>query len=54
MSPLVIALIALIIGVSSAFLTKKDDGPIEQAMESVIEKETGMTVDLTPNSPEPK
>lgn len=49
----IIIAIAVIIGGGSAYITKKDDGPIEQIAESVIDKELGLpsgTVDLTPNS----
>jgi len=33
-------------------LDLKDDNPIEEAVETVIEKETGIKIDITPNSKE--
>lgn len=49
----VIVIAALIIGYASIFITKKDDGPIEQAAEEVIKEETGVSVDLTPKPDNP-
>lgn len=42
------------IGIASAKILKQDDGPVEEAMEQVIESNTGFSVDLTPFSPEEK
>jgi ABC-type sulfate transport system permease component len=49
----IIVALALVIGGVSAYVTKKDDGPIEQIAEAVIDRELGLppgTVDITPNS----
>lgn len=49
----IIVALALIIGGGSAFLSKKDDGPVEQIAESVIENQLNLpkgSVDLTPKS----
>jgi hypothetical protein len=48
---LIIILISLIIGFGSIFLLGNDN-PIEEIAEKVIEKETGIDIDLTPASPE--
>lgn len=40
------------IGFGAAKLTQKDDGPIEEAAEEIIESQTGIDVDLTPGSNE--
>ncbi len=49
----IILAIALAVGIGSVYITKKDDGPIEQIAEGVIESELNLpkgSVDLTPNS----
>lgn len=51
----VILAIALVVGVVSVFVVKKDDAVVEEVSESVIEKELGLpqgSVDLTPRSKE--
>lgn len=50
----VVAVVAIVAGVGflAAKITKKDDGPIEEAAERIIKNETGYDVDLTPGSPE--
>lgn len=48
---IIIAIIAAVVGVGSIYYTKKDDGPIEQIAERVIEKELNLpkdSVDLSP------
>ena len=47
----VIALAALITFVSVS-ITGKDDAPLEEFAEDVLNLETGVDIDLTPNSPE--
>ena len=32
----------------------EDDGPLEEFVEDIIEARTGLKIDLTPDSPEPK
>lgn len=49
----IVVVTALVVGGASAYISKKDDGPIEQIAESIIDKSLGLpagTVDLTPNS----
>lgn len=49
----VIVGIAAAVGIGTAIVTKTNDGPIEQAAESIIEAELNLpkgSVDLTPNS----
>ncbi len=46
-----IALAALITFVSVS-ITGKDDAPLEEFAEDVLKLETGVDLDLTPNSPE--
>lgn len=48
----IILVLAVVVGVGSALLLKKDDGPIEEAAEAIIKQQTGVDVDLTPGSPE--
>lgn len=40
------------IGQLEAFLGVPEDNPVEEAIEAIIQKETGIDIDLTPNSPE--
>lgn len=47
----VIALASLITFVSIS-ITGKDDAPLEEFAEDVLKLETGVDLDLTPNSPE--
>lgn len=46
--PIIIAIVAAVVGVASIFILKKNDGPIEQVAEAVIEAQTGIEVDLSP------
>ena len=49
----IVLAIALAVGAGSAYFTGKDDGPVEQIAERVIEDELHLpkgSVDLTPNS----
>ena len=39
-------------GLKYAFPQIKDDNPIEEVVEELIEKQTGIDVDITPLSPE--
>ena len=43
---------AVIVGIGSSFLFKKQDNVVEEYCEEVIKEETGVDVDLTPGSPE--
>lgn len=52
----VIVAIAVVVGMISIFATKKDDAPIEEVAETVIEQQLGLpsgSVDLTPDSKNP-
>ena len=52
MIPAIIVIIAAVIGLGSVYLFHEPkDNPIEQIAEEVIEKETGVKIDLTPNPP---
>ena len=42
-----ITAIALIVGWSAHYFTKKIDTPLEQVAEQVIEKESGITIDFS-------
>ena len=41
---------AVILGVGSRFVLKKPDNVVEQAMEKVIEDQTGWKIDLSPDT----
>lgn len=49
----IVVILAIIVGISSAYFLG-DDNPVEEIAEEVIQEETGINIDLTPNSPEPK
>ena len=49
----IVVILVIIVGISSAYFLG-DDNPIEEIAEEVIQEETGVNIDLTPNSPEPK
>jgi hypothetical protein len=38
----------------SIYISGQEDAPLEECAEDVLEGVTGVDVDLTPNSPEPK
>ena len=38
----------------SIYVSGKEDAPLEEAAEEVLKDVTGVDVDLTPDSPEPK
>ena len=44
--------IAVVLGIASGFLFKKDDNVVEEYCEEIVKEETGIDVDLTPGSPE--
>lgn len=47
----IIAIIAAVVGIGSIYYTKKDDGPVEQIAERIIEEELNLpkdSVDLSP------
>jgi len=46
----VIVVVCTVAGLASRFIFGPDNA-IEQVAETVIEKETGMTIDLSPDSP---
>jgi hypothetical protein len=49
----IVVILAIILGISSAYFLG-DDNFVEEIAEEVIQEETGINIDLTPNSPEPK
>lgn len=49
---LVAIAIAALITFVSVSITGKDDEPLEEFAEDVLKLETGVDIDLTPNSPE--
>lgn len=50
---ILIAVMAIIAGLGSVYvLNMKHDNKIEEKMEEVIEKQTGLDIDLTPSSTE--
>jgi len=51
---LVTAAIATALSIRFFFPGLPQDNPVEEAAEYVIEQETGLSVDLTPESPEKK
>lgn len=50
---IVIFVICAMAGITSAIIVGADDQPTEEFAEQVIEKETGLDIDLTPKSKEP-
>ena len=52
-SVLIVA-VSLTVGLVSRRFIKKSDNPIEEIAEEVIKQETGMDIDLSPDSPEDK
>lgn len=48
----VVFALALLATTVSVLVTGKDDAPLEELAEDVLKAETGIDVDLTPNSPE--
>lgn len=51
---IVIVAISLTVGLVSRRFIKKPDNPIEEIAEEVIKEETGVDIDLSPDSPEDK
>lgn len=49
-----IVAVSLTVGLVSRRYLKKADNPIEEIAEEVIKQETGIDVDLSPDSPEEK
>lgn len=44
---------SVIVGIASTIIFKlKKDNPVEEIAEEVIKEKTGMSIDLSPNSPE--
>jgi len=52
-SQMIIIILAIIIGLGSTYFLG-DDNPVEEVSEKVIQEETGVNIDLTPNSSENK
>lgn len=48
---MIIIILAIIIGLGSVYFLG-DDNPVEEVSEKVIQEETGVNIDLTPNSSE--
>lgn len=51
---IIIVATAVTIGWASGQWSQEEDGPVEEAMEKIIENQIGLDVDLTPCSPEKK
>ena len=50
---IIIVAVSAIVGVGSVVVMKmRHDNPVEEVCETIIEKETGIDLDLTPSSPE--
>jgi len=50
---MIIIILTIIIGITSTYFLGNDN-PVEEIAEKVIEEETGIDIDLTPNSTENK
>lgn len=50
MTKFVIIGLAAIIGIGSILFFKKTDNPVEQVAEQIIKSETGLDIDLSPES----
>lgn len=50
---IIITTIALVVGYGAYYFTKKPDTPIEQIAENVIEKESGLQIDISPDHNQP-
>ena len=50
----IIVTVSLTVGLVSRHFIKKDDNPIEELAEEIIKQETGIDIDLSPDSPEEK
>lgn len=49
---LIVLVLAGAIGLGAKYLTKQDDSPVEEIAEEVIKSQTGIDIDLTPESKE--
>lgn len=47
-----IVFVAVVVGWMSVKMAGKEDAPIEEFCEQIVEMQTGVEVDLTPSSPE--
>lgn len=54
--PVIVSILVLAAGccTMNKFLGLKDDNAVEEIVENVIQQETGLDIDLTPNTPEQK
>lgn len=50
---MIVIILIVILGVGSVYFLG-DDNPVEEICEEIIEEETGIKIDLTPNSLETK
>lgn len=50
---MIVVILIVILGVGSVYFLG-DDNPVEEICEEIIEEETGIKIDLTPNSLETK
>jgi len=48
----VVVMLVVIFSCCTQFLGLKDDSPLEESLEELVEGYTGLDVDLTPESPE--
>ena len=49
---IITCVVLAIVGIGSYLITGQPDGPVEELSEYIIKEETGLDIDLTPNSPE--
>lgn len=47
-----IVTVAALVGLAAKVISNKSDTAVEEAAEELIEKETGIEIDLSPDSPE--
>lgn len=45
--------IATLLGIASRWIFKKTDNVVEEVAEQIIKKQTGYTIDLSPDTPDP-
>lgn len=50
---MIVIILAIIIGLSSVYFLGEDN-PVEEVSEKIIQEETGINIDLTPNNLENK
>lgn len=46
--------VATLVGIASRWIFKKTDNVVEEVTEQIIRKQTGYTIDLSPDTPDPQ